>query len=121
MKPKPSGEPQLQVRLRIVGRGEVALGPGKVDLLGLIDETGSLRKAAERMDMSYMRAWLLVRTMNLCFKQPVVASLRGGRTGGGAQLTETGRQVLELYRLMERTSLRAMDRDWKRLRGLLRA
>lgn len=55
----------------------IALGPGKVDLLALIGETGSIRKAAERMGMSYMRAWTLIKTMNACFHEPLVVTLAG--------------------------------------------
>jgi len=53
------------------------------------------------MDMSYNRAWLLVRTMNRCFKQPLVLSSRGGEQHGGAQLTKTGKNVLRLYSQLE--------------------
>ena len=49
------------------------------------------------MRMSYRRAWLLVQTMNGCFKAPLVETLKGGNDGGGARLTQTGREVLETY------------------------
>jgi len=48
-------------------------GTGQGGLLMLVQETGSIRKAAERMKMSYMRAWKLVQTMNACFKEPLVS------------------------------------------------
>src|ERR1039458_6594506 len=47
-------------RFRILRGGDIALGPGKVELLALIGQTGSINKAARRMGMSYMRAWSLV-------------------------------------------------------------
>lgn len=120
MKSKPANEPKLQPRLRVVCGAEIALGPGKVALLALIGETGSIREAAKRMRMSYMRAWTLVRTMNQCFAQPVVVSVRGGKEGGGAQLTDTGQAVLHLYQAMERDCFAAMSQDWVSLRKLLR-
>jgi molybdate transport system regulatory protein len=120
MKSKPTREPQLQPRVRIVRGEEIALGPGKVDLLARIGETGSIRQAAERMRMSYIRAWILVRTMNRCFQEPLVESTRGGKTGGGAHLTETGGKVLELYRRMERDCFASMNQDWESLKRLLR-
>ena len=67
---------------------DIALGPGKVDLLTLIKKTGSIREAAERMHMSYMRAWTLIKTMNACFKEPLVEAVRGGKEGGGAEFLE---------------------------------
>jgi len=86
---------------RIYLGDEIALGPGKAELLGHIAETGSISEAARRMDMSYNRAWLLVRTMNRCFKEPLVLATRGGDHHGGAQLTEFGKEVLALYRQLE--------------------
>jgi len=80
---------------------EIALGPGKAELLGHIAKTGSISEAARRMEMSYNRAWLLVRTMNRCFKQPLVLSSRGGDRHGGAQHTKTGKDILRFYRKLE--------------------
>ena len=76
-------------------------GPGKADLLRAIDETGSISAAARQMEMSYRRAWLLVDTMNQSFKSPVVVTLTGGKAGGGAAVTEFGKEVLQRYNAME--------------------
>jgi Bacterial regulatory helix-turn-helix protein, lysR family len=66
-------------RLRIVLEPDIAIGPGKADLLEGIRETGSIAAAGRRLGMSYKRAWLLVETMNACFKSPLVEASRGGR------------------------------------------
>ena len=87
-------------RLRILSGSAIAIGPGKADLLEAIDETGSISAAARRMRMSYRRAWLLVRTMNDCFRGPLVEAEKGGTAGGGARLTFLGREVLAEYRQM---------------------
>ena len=86
------------VRVRILAGSEIAMGPGKADLLDAIADTGSISAAARRMRMSYRRAWLLVHTMNECFAQPLVSAAKGGKTGGGAELTSTGQKVLARYR-----------------------
>src|SRR5215469_2023496 len=97
-KPKSSIRP----RLRIVAGKNIAFGPGKADLLEALGKTGSITRAADELGMSYMRAWTLIRTMNRCFCEPLVAAVRGGmRGGGGARLTSRGRQVLGLYRQMD--------------------
>ena len=98
---KKSGLPTLRPRFRVERGVDVALGPGKVDLLELIEETGSIADAAKRMEMSYMRAWKLVKTMEACFCSPLVKVARGGAGHGGACLTENGRKVVRLYRRLE--------------------
>jgi len=105
--------------MRVLCGEDIALGPGKVDLLALIDETGSIREAAERMGMSYMRAWTLIRMMNACFKEPLVVAVRGGRAHGGATLTETGQKALGLYQQMESRCTEATQALWKELKLLL--
>lgn len=103
----PVSEVRISSRYRVY-RGEgVVLGPGKVELLGLIAETGSLSEAARRMDMSYNRAWLHVKVMNESFASPLVNSTRGGAGKGGASLTEAGQEVLELYRRLEAEAAKA--------------
>src|SRR6185369_3350448 len=80
-------------KLRVVFGTEIAIGPGKAELLAAIAETGSISASAKRLGMSYRRAWLLVDTMNRCFREPVVASATGGSGGGGARVTVFGRRV----------------------------
>jgi molybdate transport system regulatory protein len=118
MSARPS--PRLLPRLRVLVQQEIALGPGKADLLGHIAGTGSLSQAARRMEMSYMKAWLLVQVMNRCFKSPLVTLERGGSSGGGARLTPAGEEALHLYRTMEKAALDAMTPSWERLHALLR-
>ena len=79
---------------------EIALGTGKAELLAAIAQTGSIAAAGRKMGMSYRRAWLLVETMNQCFYEPLVISTKGGKHGGGAQLSALGEQVLALFRQM---------------------
>jgi len=93
---KPDG-PQI----RIMFRKAIAMGPGKADLLRAIETTGSISAAARKLGMSYRRAWLLVDTMNQCFKSPLVETLTGGQHGGGARVTELGQDVLRRYVEME--------------------
>ena len=110
----------LRPRLRVERGKEIALGPGKVELLKHIATTGSIAEAAERMEMSYMRAWKLVKTMEACFRKPLVDAHRGGSARGGARLTKTGAEVLQLYCQMDAACVRATGRLWKRVRRYLR-
>lgn len=112
--------PELQTRLRFPDSSDDAFGPGKAELLGLIATTGSIREAAAQMKMSYNRAWILVQTMNALFRQRLVIAVRGGRSGGGAQVTPTGKKVLACYLRMDKACRTATRPDWQVLRRLLR-
>jgi molybdate transport system regulatory protein len=98
----------------------ILLGPGKADLLEAIDRLGSIRDAAADLGLSYMRAWNLVQTMNDGFREPLVVVHRGGQTHGGAELTDTGRTALRLYRTLESDALDATKPAWTKLRKLFR-
>jgi molybdate transport system regulatory protein len=90
-----------RLTLRIDFDEERAIGPGKTKLLELIDALGSISAAGRQMSMSYRRAWLLVDSLNRCFREPLVSSHAGGAHGGGAALTPLGAAVVRHYRAVE--------------------
>lgn len=87
--------PSLSLRIDLLN-GE-RLGPGKVALLKAIAQAGSISAAAKKLGMSYPRAWKLVENMNASFEDPLVEAYQGGASRGGAAVTETGLQIIELY------------------------
>jgi len=92
---------KLELKPRVMLGDVIAMGPGKADLLELIEETGSISAAAKRMSMSYRRAWMLVDAMNGAFRKPLVEAVTGGAGGGGARVTQNGKEVLNLYRRLQ--------------------
>jgi len=121
MKDQSAPVASVQLRLRVLAGKDIALGPGKVELLRRVQETHSISAAARQMKMSYMRAWTLIQTMNRCFHKPVILAKRGGKERGGAFLTETGEQVLALYAQLETESLAATKTTRKTIISLLKA
>lgn len=109
--------PRLRIRI-VFGEAEM-MGPGKAELLERIERSGSLAAAGREMGMSYKRAWELVGTLNAMFRAPVVTSTRGGPGGGGAVLTDTGREVLRLYRDFEAEAASAGARQLTAFSALL--
>ena len=89
----------LKLKAQLLCGGSIAFGPGKADLLDAIDAHGSISAAGRALGMSYRRTWLLVDEMNRCWQDRLVATGRGG--GGGARLTDAGREVLAAYRALE--------------------
>ena len=114
-----SSKQDLRPQIRIMFRKAIAMGPGKADLLRAIDETGSISGAARQMEMSYRRAWLLVDTMNQAFKLPVVVTLTGGKAGGGAAVTDFGKEVLARYSAMEAKASASVARELRTFAELM--
>ncbi len=120
MKPK-SIHARIQPRFRILRGRDIALGPGKAELLEQLQKTGSIAEAAVQIGMSYMRAWTLIKTMEKCFKEPLIKVSRGGAEHGGAELTVNGKRILALYRAMEKDSMAATTRTRREIMSRLRA
>ena len=117
---KPKADATFQPRFRVLRGKDIAMGPGKAELLEQIGKSGSIAEAAAELGMSYMRAWTLIKTMERCFEQPLVTVSRGGAGHGGAQLTANGRRALGLYRGMEARSLSATATMRREMVKLLR-
>ena len=90
---------KISGRIWLTKDNENILGSGKVQLLELIDKLGSLRKAAQHMNMSYRKAWYSIQKINTINDSPIVLLKRGGKDGGQAKLTPTGKSLLKQYRL----------------------
>lgn len=88
------------IRPRVYLDADVAVGPGKIDLLRHVAATRSISAAARAMGMSYTRAWQLIDAMNHGFGD-VVATATGGRGGGGATLTPAGEALVAAYEALE--------------------
>ena len=71
------------------------------------------------MEMSYMKAWKMVKGLNERFRKPLVALQRGGKEQGGAGLTDSGREVLALYRDAVAAAEKASKPALRKLRKLL--
>ncbi|KPF59782.1 LysR family transcriptional regulator [Rhizobium sp. AAP116] len=104
-----SGAPRLSLRIDLSNGAR--LGPGKAQLLLLIEEHGSIRAAGAAMGMSYRRAWLLADEINRMFKEPSIFTRHGGRSGGGAGLTPFGESLIGACRRMDAESRKALQTD----------
>jgi molybdate transport system regulatory protein len=73
------------------------IGIGKIKLLQLVGETGSISAAARQMGMNYRRAWFLIDSMQSGFAHPLLLTERGGKARGGASLTPLGIELINRY------------------------
>lgn len=85
-------------KLWLEADGQPIFGPGRAELLERIRLSGSIRQAAQEMNMSYRQAWQAVAQMNAIFPKTVVFSHRGGKGGGYAEVTEFGKEIASTFR-----------------------
>jgi len=91
----------LKLKAQLTCGDELAMGPGKADLLDAIRAEGSISAAGRLLGMSYRRTWLLVDAMNRCWSEPLVEATPGGGEHRGARVTPAGLEVLAAYRALE--------------------
>jgi molybdate transport system regulatory protein len=101
----------LKLKVQLLCGEELAMGPGKADLLEAIQSEGSISGAGRKLGMSYRRSWLLVDTMNRCWAEPLVETVAGGGEHKGARVTAAGQAVLKAYRTLETMLAEASDND----------
>jgi molybdate transport system regulatory protein len=109
---------RLTIRIDFDGKRQV--GHGKIRLLELIGEHGSISQAARAMKMSYRRAWLLADEVNRMFSEPVLETQHGGAGGGHARLTTFGHALVGHYRAIEAQALKSFNKQIVELERRLR-
>ena len=83
--------------------GHVVMSDYRVRLLDLVQETGSLARAASTMKLSYRRAWGKVKELEANVGFALVESEVGGAGGGHTTLTPEAAELVAAYhRFQER-------------------
>ncbi len=77
------------------------LGEDRIRLLEMIDEHGSITKAAKAVGISYKTAWDTIDAINNLSEKPLFVRMAGGKSGGGTRLTDEGREVIRKYRVIQ--------------------
>ena len=101
----------LKLKAQLLCGEELAMGPGKADLLDAIQAEGSISGAGRKLGMSYRRTWLLVDAMNRCWAEPLVEATAGGGQSKGARVTPAGLEILKAYRTLESQVAKAAQSD----------
>jgi molybdate transport system regulatory protein len=113
-----SGEVEIRVNgsLWIENNNNRFFGPGPVELLELIGDTGSIRQAAKKMNMSYKKAWEIISNLNSQTTRPVVIVQSGGEKGGGSVLTDEAKQLIKYYHLLRKRFATFLEAETRKLK-----
>lgn len=95
--------------------GERFFGPGRVELLQKIEETGSINKAAKQMQMSYKKAWDMVNQLNTQASGPLVITRSGGEKGGGSVITSQAKELIMYHHQLRQRFRVFLEEESRRL------
>src|SRR5512136_3075353 len=93
---------KLSCKAWIEYKGKPLIGKGGAEILETIDKENSISKAAETLGMSYRYVWNYIQKIEKTIGEPIAETYKGGKAGGGgARLTETGKNLLAEYARLE--------------------
>jgi molybdate transport system regulatory protein len=102
-------------KLWLFGKNDKLMGPGRVELLEKIQETGSINQAAKLMLMSYKKAWELVNSMNSQTIKPLIITRTGGKEGGGATITDEAKFLINIFKEAQKNFDQYLAEELKKL------
>jgi molybdate transport system regulatory protein len=109
------GKYKVNGSLWIEGDGTRFWGPGPVELLGHIDATGSINQAAQKMGMSYKKAWEIVNRLNGMATNPMVITATGGEKGGGSSISAEAKEMITYHKELRERFKQFLEEETKRL------
>ena len=103
------------IKIRIQLKENLYIGPGKILLLEKINDKGSISKAAESIGLSYRKAWRLINELNNSSVKKLVFAKSGGEGVRGTELTLEGKNLIRLFRKIEKNLNKISPKEKKDL------
>jgi formylmethanofuran dehydrogenase subunit E len=104
---------KIKSKIWIDVEGEPVFGQGRRYLLEAIDKHGSINQAARVVNISYKKAWSHIKAMEERLGISLVECRTGGKSGGGASLTDEAREFLQRYGTLEKGINEFVDERFK--------
>ncbi|NNG65917.1 LysR family transcriptional regulator [Caldanaerobacter subterraneus] len=83
-------------------------------LLKKVKLLGSLNKAARELNMSYSKAWLIIKRAEKALDCNLLDTKIGGKEGGGSFLTEKGELLLNAYEIFSEEAEKVLQELYKK-------
>lgn len=106
---------KLNYKIWIEKDGEKVFGDGPLDILHRVERTGSLRQAAEEINMSYSQAWNLMRDLERRLGFNLLKRKVGGERGGGSEITEEARELMIKFKLFREEVDQSLNSLYKKI------
>lgn len=84
--------------------GDVVFGAGRLRILDAIERHGSIHAAAKELNMSYRAVWGKINSSEKRLGYPLLIRQVGGPQGGGSQLTEHGKALVQHFKQLQSLS-----------------
>lgn len=106
---------KIKSKLWLEVDGRPVFGRGRRFLLEAIDKSGSINQAAKKINISYRKAWGYIKAMEERLGIKLIDRQIGGRSGGGATITEDARRFLKRYEALEKGIQEFVDERFNKI------
>lgn len=106
---------RLRYKIWIEKDGEKVFGDGPLDILHQVERTGSLRRAAEEISMSYSQAWNLMKDLEKRLGFDLLKRKVGGESGGGSEITEEAREMMMKFEIFRERADQNLNSLYKKI------
>lgn len=100
---------RLSVKIFLEEEDKYLIGPGRLELLRAVRDSGSLRKAAQRLGMSYRWAWGRLNKAERELGRPLLVRTNEPLGGRPKILTPEALELLEWFTDVERRMRQCLD------------
>ena len=106
---------KLRYKIWLEKNEEKVFGEGPLDILLRVERTGSLRQAAEEINMSYSQAWNLIKDLEKRLEFNLLERKVGGERGGGSEITEEARKLMTKFKLFLEEADQSLNSLYKKI------
>lgn len=113
---------KIHLKLSVLNdQGLPFMGRGPVQLLQGIERLGSINQAAKEMNMSYVKAWKIIKRMAASLGGKILKTEIGGKDYGGSKLTPLATKFLDFYTAYEAEVANFAQEQFKLIKERLEA
>lgn len=123
MKPPRSSKNDVFLRYKLwlsAISGEGIIGESTYLLLRTVDEMGSLKAAAEKLEVSYRKAWGDIKNAEKLLGYDLTEKYRGGVGGGTSKLTSKAKNLLEAYKALHQKMDNAIEDAYEEFKSQIK-